>query len=126
MSLFAILSMVFLHIIDDFFIQSCGFLAMGKQRGWWEKNAPDPLYKHDYIMALIMHSLSWSFSIMIPVAYSLHFDVGALFLIVFLINALVHGIVDHLKANCHALNLIQDQMIHLIQIMLTATLFIIT
>lgn len=34
-------------------------------------------------------------------------------------NLIIHFIIDHLKANVHILNLIQDQLIHLIQIVLT-------
>ena len=55
--------MLFAHIVDDYYLQ--GWLASAKQKKWWEKNAPDKLYKFDYIMALFMHSFSWTFMIMI-------------------------------------------------------------
>ena len=124
MTIFQILLMLFLHIVDDYALQSF-WLSNGKQKKWWQLHAPDPFYKNDYLMALAMHSLSWSFMIMIPVAWSKNFDVGLLFVVTFFINALIHGTVDHLKANKHMLNLIQDQMIHIIQIMVTASIFII-
>lgn len=123
MTLFQILLMLFLHIVDDFFLQAA-WLSNGKQRKWWQLHASDPLYKHDYIMALAMHSLSWSFMIMIPVSWSKNFDVDALFALMFFANALIHGIIDHVKANEYKLNLIQDQMIHMIQIMVTVAIFI--
>ena len=38
--IFMLLLMIFLHIVDDYYLQ--GILASMKQRGWWEKNAPRP------------------------------------------------------------------------------------
>ena len=109
-------SMIFCHIVDDYYLQ--GWLASAKQKKWWEQNAPDKLYRFDYIMALICHSFSWSFMIMLPwIIYarsSLNFA-----LIAIPINTIIHAIVDDLKANKHKLNLIQDQLIHLAQIILT-------
>lgn len=121
---FVILAMLFLHVIDDFFIQSVGFLANGKQRSWWEKVAPNEEYKYDYIVCLSMHAMSWAFSIMLPIAIYYEFKVGFSFVMLFIINALIHAIVDHLKANCHRLNLIQDQSIHIIQIFVTAVIIL--
>jgi hypothetical protein len=37
-------------------------------------------------------------------------------------NTIIHAIVDDLKANRNKLNLIQDQLLHLAQIVITATL----
>ena len=116
-NMFVLLSMIFCHIVDDYYLQ--GILASMKQKSWWEKNASDKLYKNDYIMALIMHSLSWSFMIMLPLAIYNSFNVSWSFTIVFIINALIHGIVDDLKANVKKINLIQDQTIHIMQIILT-------
>ena len=56
--------MFFLHIVDDFYLQ--GILAKLKQIGWWKKNAPNPLYRYDYIVGLVVHSFSWAFMIMLP------------------------------------------------------------
>ena len=120
--IFIALSMFFCHIIDDFCLQQ-SFLANGKQREWWAKNAPDAAYKYDYLECLFIHSLSWAFMIMLPIAWKLNFDVGNKFAIVFLANTAVHGIVDHLKANLKAINLIQDQAIHFMQIAITIQLF---
>ena len=40
--------MLFAHIVDDYYLQ--GWLASVKQKKWWEKNAPDKLYKFDYFI----------------------------------------------------------------------------
>jgi len=116
--LFIIASMIFFHILDDFFLQSA-WLANGKQKSWWEKNAPDPLYSHDYIMALFAHSFSWAFMILLPIAIALKFQIPLLFIVLLAVNTTVHAIIDDLKANKHRLNLIEDQSLHLIQIGIT-------
>lgn len=66
---FIVLWMIFFHIVDDYYLQ--GWLASAKQKKWWEENAPQPLYKYDYIWALLMHSFSWAFMIMLPIAVSI-------------------------------------------------------
>lgn len=119
---FTILLMIFCHIIDDYYLQ--GWLASAKQKKYWEENAPDKMYRFDYIWALIMHSFSWAFMIMLPIAYSLSFDIGISFLIAFLVNVIVHGVTDDLKANRKKINLWQDQIIHLLQIAITAIVFL--
>lgn len=119
---FVILLMMFFHIIDDYRLQ--GILASMKQKEWWKEHAPQRLYRYDYIVALVMHSLSWSFMIMLPVALANGFDIGVSFVFTFVFNTILHGIVDDLKANKKKINLIADQSIHLLQIAATATLFV--
>ena len=109
------LIMIFMHIVDDYRMQ--GILASMKQRDWWKENAPDHMYEHDYIAALFMHSFSWTFMVMLPVAAYLGFDIGAKFVVFFLGNLLVHGIVDDAKANQKVINLCVDQTIHMAQIL---------
>ena len=115
---FIILYMIFCHIVDDYYLQ--GWLASAKQKNWWKKNAPEPLYKYDYIWALIMHSFSWSFMIMLPIAYVKGFDINMIYMSIFFLNMLVHAITDNAKANLKTINLWQDQLTHLMQIILTA------
>ena len=117
-TLFVILWMIFFHIVDDYYLQ--GWLASAKQKTWWEKNAPEKLYKYDYIWALIMHSFSWAFMIVLPIAYVNNFTVDMLFLIVFVLNVLTHAVIDDLKANVKLTNLWIDQLIHMVQIGSTA------
>ena len=118
--LFVILLMIFCHVIADYNLQ--GWLASAKQKSYWEQNAPEKLYKYDYIMALIMHSISWTFMVMLPIAYIQKFNVDILFLILFIGNTIIHSIVDHMKANEKIINLWQDQIMHMIQIGITFTL----
>lgn len=112
---FIILWMIFFHIVDDYYLQ--GWLASAKQKSWWEKNAPDKLYENDYIWALMMHSFSWAFMIMLPIAYHNGFNVHPLFFVMFGLNFMLHAIVDDMKANKKWINLWFDQIVHMIQIL---------
>ena len=126
MFLILLTAMLFCHIIDDYLLQ--GWLATGKQRDWWKSNAPEKLYKYDYIMALAEHAFSWTCSIHIPVlVYAYVFqDFKSLYvyIIVFLVNWVIHAITDHYKANLHKINLIQDQSIHIVQIIISWLIYI--
>lgn len=110
-------SMIFCHIVDDYYLQ--GWLASAKQKSWWEQNASEKLYKYDYIAALFMHSFSWSFMVMlVPTVYAILFD-DVWYPLLFVGNVLIHMFVDDLKANKRRINLIQDQSIHMLQILWT-------
>lgn len=123
MNIFILLSMLFMHIVDDYYLQ--GILASMKQKSWWKKQESyKDLYKYDYIVALIMHSFSWAFMVMMPIAFTMSFAITIGFAIAFLINASVHCIVDNLKANKMKINLVQDQSIHVAQIVATFALFL--
>jgi hypothetical protein len=106
-----------MHIVDDYYLQ--GWLASAKQKSWWDKNAPDKMYKNDYLVALFMHSFSWTFMMMLPVTTYTLIVGGGWYPILYLANILIHMYVDDLKANKFKINLIQDQSIHMIQIIYT-------
>ena len=115
--MFKLLLMIFLHIVDDYYLQ--GWLASAKQKKYWEENAPEKLYKYDYIWALIMHSFSWTFMIMLPIAFNNNFEIGIGFMGVFIANLSIHASVDDMKANKRIINLWVDQIIHICQICAT-------
>ena len=113
----SVIVMLFAHLITDYTLQ--GWLADGKQKSWWNKITNGnllPKYRHDYIAALICHALYWSIAVCLPLWNS------PMFLWVIIGNTIIHAIVDDLKANRNRLNLIQDQLLHLAQIAITATL----
>lgn len=116
--LFVFIFMLFCHIVNDYYLQGC--LTNLKNKSWWQENAPDEMYKYDYIVGLFMHSASWSFMIMIPLILfcSLTFQFAV---IAWAINTVVHAVVDDLKCNRLKINLFTNQMIHISQIL--ATLF---
>ena len=119
---FVLILMIFCHIVDDYYLQ--GWLASAKQKQWWEDNAPDKLYRFDYIWALIMHSFSWSFMIMLPCAFALSFNIGVGYIFFLVLNTLLHALIDNAKANLRVINLWIDQICHLVQIVGTFCLFI--
>ena len=115
MKLFILFVMIFAHIVDDYYLQ--GILASLKQKSWWEnQKSYKPMYKYDYIVALIMHAFSWSFMVSLPILY---LGFTKWISIVIILNTIIHGIVDNLKANKGKINLIVDQSIHIIQIVIT-------
>lgn len=116
------LCMIFCHIADDYYLQ--GILAKLKQKSFWKMNVPDKMYEYDYIMALLMHALSWSFMVMLPPLVHFDFDPPNLFFVLYAVNAAVHAVVDDLKANKRQINLIADQSIHILQILATLLLLV--
>lgn len=114
--IFILIIMLFCHTIADYNLQ--GWLASAKQKSWWEENAPDKMYRYDYIMALIMHSISWSFMIMFPLMIYLLYTGDSLIITfsIFIANICLHTQIDDMKANEKQINLIQDQLMHLVQI----------
>lgn len=115
---YILLTMIFLHIIDDYKLQ--GILASMKQKQWWVKQEGyKDMYKHDYIVALLCHSFSWAFMIMLPIFVSISFKITPEVLSIFVVNLLGHALIDDMKANKHQINLVIDQLIHLLQIVLT-------
>ncbi len=112
-----LIGMIFCHITDDYYLQ--GLLASLKQKAWWADNAPEPLYRYDYIVALFMHSFSWSFMIMlIPTVYTV-LTRGTWYPFLFVGNIAVHMAIDNAKANKRSISLLQDQSMHMVQILVT-------
>ena len=113
--------MIFCHLIDDYKLQ--GILANMKQQKWWKENADKYLYRNDYKMALIEHAFSWSFTITLPflvIAFIQNNELLTVLLIVsYIINTAIHAFVDDLKANKFKINLVEDQLAHLLQIICT-------
>ena len=121
MKLFILFVMIFAHIVDDYYLQ--GILASLKQKTWWEnQKSYKPMYKYDYIIALIMHAFSWSFMVSLPILY---LGFTKWIAVAIILNTIIHGIVDDLKANKHKINLIVDQSIHIVQIIITCVLLVV-
>ena len=70
--------MVFMHIVDDFYLQ--GILAKLKQKSFWRDNTSwesyTRLYRNDYIVALAAHAFSWCICIHLPVFVLWYFTGG--------------------------------------------------
>lgn len=116
--------MVLFHIIDDFVLQPV-CLSKLKQKDWWKKQEGyNDFYAYDYLMSLLVHSMSWSIMILLP-CFNSAMLTNTNLTVVFIMNTGIHFFVDDLKANFHKINLIEDQIIHFIQIMVTWLIFVI-
>lgn len=128
--LFVFLSMLYLHVSDDF---NQKIMADMKQKKWWsdQKNHNQRMlrkrwmYSYDYLAVMICHAFKWSFIIHVPLfVYYIFTDnmdlaVSILYLVTVIINTVIHAVIDDLKANRFKINLIQNQLFHFIQIVLT-------
>ena len=115
-----LLTMLFLHVVDDFYLQ--GVLAKMKCRSWWGKQGDDPKNRHDFIAALVAHSFSWTFMVMLPIAVT-SYTLSGLFYVVFIINVIIHAVTDNAKANEKRISLAADQLIHVGQVVGTFVVF---
>ena len=111
-----LLLMVFCHIIEDFHIQ--GILAHLKQESWWfNQTGYNWKYSKDYIPPLLLHGLEWSVFIHIPLLFE--YGLTMPIFISVIVNSLIHSYIDNLKCNRLKINLVQDQVFHIAQILIT-------
>lgn len=116
--------MLLAHIIDDFVLQT-KILSTLKQRDFWKQNHPENLYRYDYVCALLVHALSWSIFIVLPIFYATSWDPDWWIYLAIVANMSIHAIVDDLKANKLKINLIADQSIHFVQILIVWLLWVV-
>ena len=119
--IFILFAMFFFHIFDDYYLQ--GILAQMKQKSWWiNQKEYKSFYRYDYLVALIMHSFSWSFMIHLPIIiyyYMNNINISIIYFILIIIQTIIHVIVDNAKANTKSINLVIDQSIHIVQIIIS-------
>lgn len=117
MTLLFIFSVILLHIIDDFILQQLGNLNNFKQKKFWEpyNKEYNNRYVVDYHMGLIIHCMSWGIMVHLPLFFFGNTP-EMVILISFLIHSVVHGIIDHNKCNKYKLSLVEDQLLHFIQL----------
>lgn len=116
--LFVQVLMLLGHMVADYTLQ--GWLAQGKQKEWWEKNAPSQLYKNDYKCALLCHSFYWAAVTFLPILLLGMSDaIKASYVGAVAVNTPLHYWVDDLKANKRSISLCTDQLAHLTQIVVT-------
>ena len=126
MLLVLLFAMIFCHVVDDYYLQ--GVLAKLKQKESWPQDKPQ--YRHDYIAALAAHAFSWAFMILLPLlTFGIANNYDPLFFYVwypcvFILNTFIHAFVDNEKANEKSINLVTDQIIHMIQIIMTYGVFL--
>lgn len=135
--IFIFISMILLHIIEDFHLQ--GILASMKQESWWQSecNKLDieyrlSKYKYDHIIGLCVHALENSIFIALPLIIDSLITtftvspnntcfIGWVFIIV--ANTVIHAVIDNFKCNWKGINLITDQVLHFVFIILFFSLY---
>lgn len=121
MSEFTLFCMIAMHIIADYCLQ--GILADMKQESWWKENITNKFYRYDWVMALFMHSFFWSFCIMLPIYVAYGYSWNGKMTMFLIVNTMAHMYIDNEKANNHSINLVIDQIFHMIQIVWTWFVF---
>lgn len=107
------------HIIDDFILQQLGNLHNMKQKKFWEpyNKEYNNRYYLDYYAGLVIHCISWSIMIHLPILL-LTQTPEIIILVSSIIHAINHGIIDNKKCNKYELSLVEDQLLHFIQLIL--------
>lgn len=105
--------MLLLHFIADFVFQSVRDANL-KQKKWWEEATKDmankEIYRYDWIAGMACHCLLWSLMVCLP------FVARPIYLPMAIAQAIIHFWIDDRKANRFKINLIEDQLLHLVQI----------
>ena len=118
-----LLLMFLFDIIDDFVLQPICLSKLKQKRYWIEEckkyNLNISKYDTDYITALLIHGLSWSIMIHVPLMFLGGIRDDFFLLLSVLLNTVIHAIIDNLKANKLKINLDVDQCLHGFQIVIT-------
>ena len=117
-----LISMIFLHIISDYILQTDS-IAKFKQKKNWEEYDTEEKYKNDYKVMLLVHAFSWAIITFLPIL--VEFKDVYRYIIVVLGNTYMHALIDDQKCNKYKINLVQDQIFHLMQIGIVFTICII-
>lgn len=123
-----IMLLLLLHLVADYLLQGC--LANLKQASFWQKmfdghdwasfSAMFRKYGKDYWAGIVCHAALWTLVTFAPLLFATTCS-DLVAIAVFIPNAVFHGWVDNLKANHPMrLNLIQDQLLHFAQVVVTA------
>ena len=118
-----LLFMFLFDFIDDFVLQPI-CLSKLKQKRYWieecEKNNLDiSKYDKDYVTALMIHGLSWSIMIHVPLMFLGGIRDDFFLLLSVLFNAVIHAFIDNLKAKKLKKNLDVAQCLHGFQNVIT-------
>lgn len=123
MTLFVILIMIVMHTLADYGVQHWCRLSDLKQKAFWETHpvGREKKYQYDYLFALGFHSINWACLTFWPLLFFhlISMEQIEIYNIVVIVNAVIHAIIDDLKANKLKLNLGQDQTLHLLQIVIS-------
>lgn len=119
-SLYILAFMFFMHCIGDYTLQG-DFLSAAKRKEFWLNIDSNKKDTFAYLAILSVHAFIWSFCIHIPIL-SLISKSNNVVISIF-INFIIHIFIDDLKANRNKITLCVDQIMHILQILITYILF---
>ena len=105
-------TMAFFHVLADFVLQGVCLYKLKESK---TRENLDEFYKYDWVPSILIHGFSWAFMVMLPVLVTNMLPTWK-YAILLATNAIIHSVVDHLKANLKVINLCHDQFLHLLQI----------
>jgi len=117
------ITILFFHIIADYNLQ--GVLAQMKSVRFWkdlkerESKRKDgfKISIKDWIMPMIEHSFMWSFIVHLPIM--MFYKINPITIVSsIIIHTCFHMLIDSCKANTNDINLIADQLFHMLQIII--------
>lgn len=118
-----VLFMILFHIIDDFVLQPI-CLSKLKQKCWWNACcSSNEKYQTDYKCGLVMSAVSWSIMVHIPILIVFPLVNEFILFGSILVNMIIHYYCDDLKVNKFKIDFTKDQFIRIMQIIVTANLF---
>ena len=107
--------MIFCHFVSDFYLQSKSNSLIKKKDCWENRHKKSNGRKYNYIFGLLLHSFVWGISILLP----FFFETGKLYYPVLFFNVIIHAYIDNLKSNKKSISSVLDQILHLMQIIIT-------
>lgn len=119
MALFVFSIIIIVHIIDDFILKRLGNFYNTKQKKFWEPHNEEHNNKYylNYYARLVIHCISWSILVHLPILLLTQTPEIIIF-VSSIIQAINHGIVDNEKCNRQELSLLEDQILHFVQLIL--------
>lgn len=116
--------MILIHVIADFHLQ--GIMAQMKQKSWWTEQierAPEKdrkemreMYGHDHVPVLLLHGFEWTILVSLPILYLSDWTLPPIMWFFLFCMVAYHALFDHMKCNLDCINLVQDQFLHMLQI----------
>lgn len=111
-------TMIFLHIVGEFYLQ--GMLAKMKKKRWWYRHEPEDGGRYNHIAALIIHGYSWSFIVHLPftglIVLCDMFDCMAVLSLSLLSHAVLHALLANDRINHDFLDFADEQACHVAQV----------
>ena len=110
-----------MHCIGDYTLQG-DFLSAAKRKSFWINKINEKTNSLEHYIILFIHAYIWAFCITLPLFNLIS---SSKLILSIIINCILHMYIDNLKANRKVITLLTDQLLHLLQIIVTYLLLVI-